>query len=37
VILDRGLQEDANCAVPGGSYLLLHGAPGTTVTLTVKP
>ena len=36
-LLDRGLKEGAVGAVPGGSYLLLHGAPSTTITLTVKP
>ncbi len=36
-LLDRGLQEGSVDAVAGGSYLLLHGAPDTTITLTVKP
>ncbi len=36
-LLDRGLKEAAVGAVAGGSYLLLHGAPNTTITLTVKP
>jgi len=36
-LLDRGLKEGAVGAVAGGSYLLLHGAPHTTITLTVKP
>ena len=35
--LDRGLKQGAVGAVVGGSYVLLHGAPGTTITLTVKP
>jgi hypothetical protein len=33
----RGLKEAGVGAVAGGSYLLLHGAPRTMITLTVKP
>ena len=36
-LLDWGLKEGAFEAVAGGSYLLLHGTPGTTITLTMKP
>jgi CubicO group peptidase (beta-lactamase class C family) len=35
-LLNWGLKEGAVGAVTGGSYLLLHGAPSTTITLTVK-
>lgn len=34
-LLDWGLGKGAVGAVAGGSYLLLHGAPSTTITLTV--
>ncbi len=36
-LLDRGLKEGAVDAVAEGSYLVLHGAPDTTISLTVKP
>lgn len=36
-LVARGLKEGAVGAVAGGAYLLLHGAPNTTITLTVEP
>ena len=36
-LLDRGLEEGAVGPIAGGSYLLLHGRPNTTLTLTVRP
>ena len=36
-LLDWGLKESAVAAVAGGSYMLLHGTPRTTIALTVKP
>ena len=36
-LLNWGLQEGTVGAVAGGSYLLLHGVPSTTITLTVEP
>jgi hypothetical protein len=36
-LLEWGLREGTVGAVAGGSYLLLHGAPCTTITLTVEP
>jgi CubicO group peptidase (beta-lactamase class C family) len=35
-LLERGLKPGAVGAVPGGSYLLLHGRPSATLTLTVN-
>jgi hypothetical protein len=35
-LLDWGLQEGAVGDVCAGTYLLLHGAPNTTITVTVK-
>jgi CubicO group peptidase (beta-lactamase class C family) len=36
-LLDWGLKESAVAGVAGGSYMLLHGTPRTTIALTVKP
>ena len=36
-LLDWGLEKGAVGKVDAGTYLLLHGAPDTTITLTVKP
>ncbi|WP_295442701.1 serine hydrolase domain-containing protein [uncultured Thiodictyon sp.] len=35
-LLERGLKAGAVGAVPGGSYLVMHGRPRTTLTLTVN-
>jgi hypothetical protein len=37
VLLGWGLEEGAVDKVDAGTYLLLHGAPDTTIMLTVKP
>jgi CubicO group peptidase (beta-lactamase class C family) len=36
-LLGWGLEEGAVCNVDAGTYLLLHGAPDTSITLTVEP
>jgi len=37
VLLGWGLEEGAVGKVDVGTYLLLHGAPSTTIMLTIKP
>jgi CubicO group peptidase (beta-lactamase class C family) len=36
-LLDRGMKEGAVRAVTDGSYLLVHGVPGPTITVTMEP
>jgi CubicO group peptidase (beta-lactamase class C family) len=37
LLLDWGMKEGAIGAVADGSYLLVHSAPGTTITVTIEP